>query len=97
MCQVSRFLVIPLHSAPVLVLTNNDLPFQLEANGSGIATGAVLSQQSHNDNAWHPITFLSKALNPIEQNYKIHDTEMLIKGLEEWRHYLKGACHSKEI
>jgi hypothetical protein len=30
-------------SAPVLVLPNDDLPFRLEANGSGIATGAVLS------------------------------------------------------
>jgi hypothetical protein len=27
-------------SAPVLVLPNDDLPFRLEADGSGIATGA---------------------------------------------------------
>jgi hypothetical protein len=32
-------------SAPVLVLPNDDLPFRLEADGSGIATGVVLSQQ----------------------------------------------------
>jgi hypothetical protein len=64
-------------SAPVLVLPDNDLPFRLEANGSGIATGAVLSQQSVNDNAWHPVAFLSKALNPVERNYEIHDTKML--------------------
>jgi hypothetical protein len=64
-------------SAPVLVLPNDDLPFRLEANGSSIATGAVLSQQKVNDNAWHPITFLSKALNPVERNYEIHDTETL--------------------
>jgi hypothetical protein len=31
--------------APVLVLPNDDLLFRLEANSSGIATGAVLSQQ----------------------------------------------------
>jgi hypothetical protein len=31
--------------APVLVLPNDNLPFRLEADGSGIATGAVLSQQ----------------------------------------------------
>jgi hypothetical protein len=53
-------------SAPVLVLPNNDLPFRLEADGSGIATGAVLSQQQVDDKAWHPVTFLSKALNPVE-------------------------------
>jgi hypothetical protein len=71
-------------SAPVLVLPNDNLPFRLEADGSGIATGVVLSQQNVDDNAWHPVTFLSEALNPVEQNYGIHDTEMLaiIQGLE---------------
>jgi hypothetical protein len=64
-------------SAPVLILPNNDLPFRLEVNGSGIATGAVLSQQSVDDNMWHPVAFLSKAMNPVEQNYEIHNTEML--------------------
>jgi hypothetical protein len=64
-------------SAPVLVLPNDDLPFRLEADGSGIATGVVLSQQQVDDNAWHPIAFLSKALNPVERNYEIHNTEML--------------------
>jgi hypothetical protein len=69
--------------APVLGLPNDDLPFRLEANSSGIATGAVLSQQNVDDNVWHPVTFLYKALNLVEQNYKIHDTEMLaiIRGL----------------
>jgi hypothetical protein len=77
-------------SAPVLVLPNDDLPFRLEADGSGIATGVVLSQQQVDNNAWHPVAFLSKVLNPVERNYEIHDTKMLaiIRGLEEWRHYL---------
>jgi hypothetical protein len=64
-------------SAPVLILRDDDLPFRLEADGSGIATGAVLSQQSVDNNAWHPVAFLSKALKPVERNYEIHDTEML--------------------
>jgi hypothetical protein len=64
-------------SALVLVLSNNDLPFRLEADGSGIDTSAFLSQQQVNDNVWHPVAFLSKALNLVEQNYKIHDIEML--------------------
>jgi hypothetical protein len=35
----------------------------------------------------------------VERNYEIHDTEMLaiIRGLEEWRHYLDGARHPVEI
>jgi hypothetical protein len=49
-------------SAPVLVLPNDDLPFRLKADKSGIATGAVLSQQQVDDNTWHPIAFLSKSL-----------------------------------
>jgi hypothetical protein len=86
-------------SAPVLVLPDNNLPFQLKANSSGIGTGAVLLPQSVNDNAWHLVAFLSKVLNPVECNYEIHDTEMLaiIQGLEEWRHYLESARHPVEI
>jgi hypothetical protein len=85
--------------APVLVFPNDNLPFRLEANGSGIATGMVLSQQQVNNNAWHPVAFLSKAPNLVERNYEIHDTEMLaiIQALEEWRHYLEGARHPVEI
>jgi hypothetical protein len=56
-------------SAPVLILPNDALLFRLEADGSGIATGVVLSQQQVDDNAWHPVAFLSKVLNPVEQNY----------------------------
>jgi hypothetical protein len=52
-------------SAPVLICPNSDLPFRLEADGSGIATGVVLSQQQVDDNMWH--AFLSKVLNPVEQ------------------------------
>jgi hypothetical protein len=52
-------------SSPVLVLPNEDLPFRLEADSSGITTGAVLSQQSRNYNAWHSVAFLLKALNLV--------------------------------
>jgi hypothetical protein len=37
-------------SAPVLVLPNDNLPFRLKADRSGITTGTVLSQQQVNDN-----------------------------------------------
>jgi hypothetical protein len=86
-------------SSPVLVLPDDDLPFHLEADSSSIATGAVLSQQSCDDNAWHLVAFLLKALNLVKKNYEIHDTKMLaiIRGLEEWRHYLEGARHPVEI
>ena len=45
------------------------------------------------------MAFLSKSLNETERNYEIHDKEMLaiIRGLEAWRHLLKGAQYKFEI
>ena len=86
-------------SSPVLVLPNSEQPFRVEADGSGVATGAVLSQLSSDDRKWHPVAFQSKSLSEVERNYEIHDTEMLaiIRALEEWRHYLEGARQPIEI
>jgi len=41
----------------------------------------------------------SHDISPVERNYKIYDKEMLaiIRALEEWRHFLEGACHPVEI
>ena len=50
-------------SAPVLTLPDEGQPYRVEANGSGIATGAVLSQLSNKDGKWHPVAFLSKLLS----------------------------------
>ena len=63
--------------APILTLPDNLQHFRIEVDSSDFATGAVLSQQSPEDNKWHPIAFLSKSLSPVEWNYKIHDKEML--------------------
>jgi hypothetical protein len=64
-------------SAPVLALPDSNLPYRLEADASGVATGTVLSQQSREDGKWHPVPFLSQALSPVERNYEIYDVEML--------------------
>jgi hypothetical protein len=71
---------------PVLMFADDACPFCIEADSSDFATGAVLSQQSATDEKWHPVAFLSKSLNTVERNYKIHDKEMLtiICALEEW-------------
>ena len=71
----------------------------MEADSSDFVTGAVLSQQSVEDEKWHPVAFFSKSLNAVERNYEIHDKEMLaiIRALEEWRHFLEGAHHKFEI
>ena len=38
-------------------------------------------------------------LSPVERNYEIHDKEMLviIRSLQEWRHFVEGAEHQVEI
>jgi len=86
-------------TAPVLMSPQNSEPFQVEADSSDFATGAVLSQQSTTDGKWHPVAFYSKSLSSVERNYEIHDKEMLaiIRALEEWRHFLEGATHPVEI
>ena len=45
------------------------------------------------------MAFISKSLNATEQNYKIHNKEMLavIRCLEAWRHYLERAKIKFEI
>jgi len=64
-----------------------------------LATGAVLSQVSLEDDKWHLVAFFYKSLTPVERNYKIHDKEMLaiIQALQEWRHFVEGAEHKCEI
>ena len=86
-------------SAPILALPNNSKPFHIEADSLDFMTRAVLSQQSPDDDKWHPVAFLSKSLSPVERNYKIHDKEMLaiVRALEEWRHFTKGTEHQVEI
>jgi len=92
-------LKIAVTTAPVLVSPQESNSFRIEVDSSDFTTGAVLSQQSMTDRKWHPVAFYSKSLSSMEQNYKIHDKEMLaiIRALEEWRHFLERATHPVEI
>jgi hypothetical protein len=64
-------------SALVLVMLDIEQPYRVEADGSGFATGAVLSQLCREDEKWHPVAFQSKSLSAVERNYEIRNTEML--------------------
>ena len=59
----------------------------------------VLSQLSAEDEKWHLVAYLSKSLSKTEQNYEIHDKEILtiMRALEEWRHFLEGTPDKFEI
>jgi hypothetical protein len=85
-------------SAPVLTLPDHDKPFRLITDASDFATGAILEQPDAL-NRWHPVAYHSKALLPAEQNYEIHDKELLtiIRALEIFCHYLEGRPDTLEI
>ena len=80
---------------PVLMMPDQTKPFQIETDASKYATGGVLTQLDSNGDR-HPISFISKTLSPAERNYEIYDRELLaiIRGLEEWRHYIQGSPHT---
>jgi len=83
---------------PVLTAPDIDKKMRMEVDASNYATGGVLLMEC-GDGLWRPVAFLSKSLNEMERNYKIHDKEMLaiIRGLEAWRHLLEGAQYKFEI
>ena len=81
-------------SKPVLTIPVDNALYRLEADSSDYASGAVLSQKVNDK--WHPIAYMSKALNKMERNYEIYDKEMLaiMNALNEWRQYLMGASET---
>jgi len=60
----------------VLAIPDLDKEMQVEADASDYATGGVLSTKCEN-RKWRLVAFISKLLNAMEQNYKIHDKEIL--------------------
>lgn len=77
---------------------------RIEADASGGALGAVLSQpyESYGDSrriVWHPIAFLSKKLSLAERNYTTGDQEMLaiVTAFKEWRHYLESPASTTRV
>ena len=84
-------------TTPILAYPNNNCQFCLETDTLDFTTGAVLSMLK--DNKWHPIAYSSHTMSLEEHNYLVADKEMLlvIRSLEQWRHYLEGAKHEFEI
>ena len=78
-------------SAPVLVFPDFDKPFLLEMDASKEGLGAVLSQKQ-SDRRYHPITFGSHSLTPLEKNYNNSKLEFLAlkwSVTEHFKEYLK--------
>lgn len=85
-------------TAPTLAIPSDHGQYRVEADSSGFATGAVLSQYQ-DDGTWRPVAFYSRSLSEVERNYDIFDREMLaiMHALSEWRHYLLGAKETFQI
>jgi len=82
----------------VLAAPDLDKKMRIEVDASDYVIGGMLLMEGE-DGLWRPVAFLSKSLNEIERNYKIHNKEMLaiIWRLESWRHLLEGAQSKFEI
>ena len=77
---------------PALHMPNDEDPFYIEIDRSGIGIRAILSQQG---NCWHSIAFILHSLNDAKWNYHAADLEMaaIIFALKEWHQYLLDAKH----
>ena len=82
----------------VLAVSNLDKKMRMEVDASDYATEGVLSMECENGKQ-RLVAFLSKFLNEIEKNYKIHDKEMLavIRKLENQRHLLESTKFKFEV
>ncbi len=78
-------------SAPVLRMFDPNKPIQIETDASDFAIGMCLTQEFNGKR--HPIAYHSRKMSPAEQNYDIHDKELLaiVVALQHWRVYAEGA------
>jgi len=78
-------------SAPVIHTFERERETVLETDASDYALGAVLSQVVNGK--LYPIAYHSRSFVPAEQNYEVHDKELLaiVDSLKEFRHYLQAT------
>ena len=80
-----------LTSAPLLTIFNPEKEAILETDASDGAIGACLTQKGEDGKA-RPVAYFSRKMTGPEQNYDIHDKELLavVEAFKNWRVYLEG-------
>ena len=76
---------------PVLLNFRANEPTKIETDALDQAVGTCLYQQK--DGKWHPVAYYSRKMSQAEQNYNIHDKELLavVNALEHWRVYAESS------
>jgi transposase InsO family protein len=76
---------------PVLVTFRNGEPLRFETDASDLAIGMCAKQER--DGKWHPIAYHSRKFSSAEENYDVHDKELLaiVVALEHWRIYAESC------
>ncbi|CAA77891.1 Reverse Transcriptase, partial [Cladosporium fulvum T-1 virus] len=77
-------------SAPTLRLFDGSKEVHIETDASDMAIGACLTQT--HDGKRHPVAYYSRKMTTAEQNYDIHDKELLaiVAAMQHWRVYVEG-------
>jgi ribose 1,5-bisphosphokinase PhnN len=82
-------------NTPILICADSSLSYEVQTDDSETGIGAVLQQKDENGS--RPVANMSRKLNAAEQNYKVHERELLaiVCALQEFRARLLGNKSSK--
>ena len=96
--QIFKRFHISFISVSMLIHFNFELYLRIKTDASEYALTGILSQFV-SEGTWHSVIFWLKKMISAEQQYEIHNQELLaiIMAFKQWRHYLKNSTHSVEV